>query len=34
MRLWAAWVVHAIVGCAVTPRRWTRRLAISMTIRT
>src|SRR4051812_29145968 len=28
MRLRAACVVHAVVGCAVTPRMWTRRLAI------
>jgi hypothetical protein len=31
MRFRAACVVHAIVGWAVTPRMWTRRLAISMT---
>jgi hypothetical protein len=28
MRFRAAWV-DAVVGCAVTPRMWTRRLAIS-----
>jgi hypothetical protein len=27
-RLWAAWVVQAAVGCAVTPSRWTRRVWI------
>jgi hypothetical protein len=31
MRFRAAYVVHTIVGWAVTPRMWTRRLAISMT---
>jgi hypothetical protein len=29
MRLRTACVVHTVVGCAVTPRMWTRRLAIS-----
>jgi hypothetical protein len=30
-RLRACWLSHAAVGCAVTPRMWTRRLACSMT---
>jgi hypothetical protein len=33
-RLRVAWVVQAAVGCAVTPRMWTRRVWISMTNRT
>jgi hypothetical protein len=32
-RLRAAWVVHAAVGCAVTPSRWTRRVWTSITNR-
>ena len=31
VRLRACWVSHAPVGCAVTPRMWTRRVACSMT---
>ncbi|EXU62515.1 hypothetical protein Z951_41080 [Streptomyces sp. PRh5] len=30
-RLRASWVTHAPVGWAVTPRTWTRLVAISMT---
>ncbi|KUL47621.1 hypothetical protein ADL28_31950 [Streptomyces violaceusniger] len=33
-RLRASWVTHAPVGWAVTPRTWTRRVAISMTKKT
>ena len=31
IRLRASWVSQAPVGCAVTPRMWTRRVACSMT---
>jgi len=31
VRLRANWVSHVVVGCAVTPRMWTRRVACSMT---
>ena len=33
-RVRAAGVVHAAVGCAVTPSRWTRRVWTSLTNRT
>ena len=33
-RLRAACVVQAAVGCAVTPRMWTRRVRISITNKT
>jgi hypothetical protein len=31
-RVRAAWVVHALVGCAVTPSRWARREPCSTAI--
>jgi hypothetical protein len=34
MRLRAAWVTHAAVGCGVTPRIWIRRCVCSITART
>jgi hypothetical protein len=33
-RLRAASVVQVVVRCAVTPRRWTRRVRISITNKT
>src|SRR5690242_14362458 len=33
-RLRACWVAHAAVGCAMTPKTCTRRLAISITTST
>ena len=30
-RLRASWVAHSLAGCAVIPRRCTRRVLISMT---